>query len=153
MSVFQRMKSDLQETRKLLIAEKTEERMIKVSILRLVVSEFDTKGNTTPDQSDEVVYKKIREYIESNKLVKSKNVDGSDKFIKADMENAILESYLPKQMSEEQIEQEIQKVVNEHSISNMSGMPIIKEHFERNFENQYNKKELGKLANTIINKG
>ncbi len=153
MSVFEQMKNDLRETRKLLVTEKTDERMVKVSILRLVVSEFDAKGNTTPDQSDEVVFKKIREYIESNNLVKSKNVDGSDKYMKAVMENAILESYLPTQMSQEQIEQEIKKVVNEHSISNMSGMPIIKEHFERNFENQYNKKELGKLANTIINKG
>lgn len=153
MSIFQRMKNDLQETRKMLITEKTEERMVKVSILRLVVSEFDVKGNTVPDQSDEVVFKKIREYIESNKLVKEKNVVGSDKYIKAGMENAILESYLPKQMSEDSIKNEIQKVVDEHDITDMKGMQIIKKVFEENFENQYDKKELGKIAKEIINKG
>jgi len=153
MSIFQQMKSDLQESRKMLITEKTEDRMVKVSILRLVVSEFDAKGNTVPDQSDEVVFKKIREYIESNKLVKEKNVVGSDKYIKADMENAILESYLPKQMSEDSIRNEIQNVVTEYGIADMKGMQIIKKVFEENFENQYDKKELGKIAKEIINKG
>lgn len=153
MSIFQKMKNDLQECRKMLITEKTDERMVKVSILRLVVSEFDAKGNSTPDQSDEVVFKKIREYIESNKLVKDKNVQDSDKFIKADMEIAILESYLPTQMSESDIEAEIQKVVDEHNITDMRGMQVIKKVFEENFENQYDKKELGKFAKEIINKG
>lgn len=156
MSIFQQMKSDLHESRKMLITEKTEkteERMVKVSILRLVVSEFDAKGNTVPDQSDVVVFKKIREYIESNKLVKEKNVVGSDKYIKADMENAILESYLPKQMSEDSIRNEIQNVVTEYGIADMKGMQIIKKVFEENFENQYDKKELGKIAKEIINKG
>ncbi len=153
MSIFQQMKSDLQESRKMLITEKTEDRMVKVSILRLVVSEFDAKGNIVPDQSDEVVFKKIREYIESNKLVKEKNVVGSDKYIKADMENAILESYLPKQMSEDSIRNEIQNVVTEYGITDMKGMQIIKKVFEENFENQYDKKELGKIAKEIINKG
>lgn len=153
MSVFQTLKDDLQETRKLLITDKTQDRMIKVSILRLIVSEFDTKGNSTPDQSDELVYKKIREYIESNSLIKEKNVDGSEKFIKADMENAILESYLPQQLSHDDMKNEIRRIVDEHNLTDMRGMQVIKVSFEERYPNQYDKKQLGQFAKEIINQG
>lgn len=153
MSVFEQLKSDLTEARKLLVCEKTDVQTIKVSILRLLVSEFDTKGNSTPDQSDKLVYKKIREYIESNTLVKDKNVVGSDKFIKADMENAILESYLPTQMSTTELTDKVADIVSRHNITDMRGMQIIKAEFESQYPNQYDKKELGAIAKTIITKG
>lgn len=150
MSLFEKLKSDLTNARKALITNKTDENMVKASILRLLVSEFDVKGNETPDQSDEVVYKKIREYMQSNNLIKEKNVEGSEKYTKADMENVILESYLPKQLSESDLEREINVIIEENSLDSIKGMGVVKKELERKFEHQYDKKLAGEVGKRML---
>lgn len=146
MLLYEKMKNDLQETRKSLVVDRTDEKVIKVSILRLVVSEFDPKGNHVPDQSDKLVVKKIMDYINGNKLVIEKNVPGSDQYIKADMENAILEFYLPKQLSEDELYEVMAGIAKEHNLTDMSGMRIIKDELEENYQYRYNPKSLKPLA-------
>lgn len=150
MSLFYKLKTDLTDARKALITNKTEENMAKASILRLLVSEFDSKGNETPDQSDEVVNEKIREYIRSNELIKDNNVEGSEKYIKADIENVILESYLPKQLSDSDLEREINVIIEENSLDSIKGMGVVKKELERKFDNQYDKKHAGDVGKRIL---
>lgn len=151
MSLFDTLKDDFLAARKSMIPQKTPELTVRTSILRLLVSEFDAKGNDVPDQSDEVVYKKIREFIESNELVMENNVEGSEKYIKADMENAILKSYLPKQLSEDELEMEMIVIKKKHGLDSMAGMKVMKEELESKFPNQYDKSLLGKIGKKILN--
>lgn len=150
MSLFEQLKQDLKSNRKTLVVESSKETASKVSILRLLVSEFDTKGTDTPDQSDEAIYKKIREFMDSNKLVMERNVDGSEKYTKAEVENAILSGYLPKQLSEEEMTEEMTSIVKEYELHGMADMKTMKEKMDERFPNQYDKKLFGKLGKAVL---
>lgn len=148
--LYDTIKADLQKARKKQMASRDQESAVKVSILRLLVSEFDTKGNVVPERNDKVIFKKIREYIDANKLVLEHNVEDSDKYIVASMEIAILESYLPKQLSEDELFEIMEDIVNKHNLTNMSGMRVITSELETHYTNQYDKSLLKPLGLKLL---
>lgn len=148
--LYDTIKDDLQKARKTQMASRDQESAVKVSILRLLVSEFDTKGNVVPERNDSIIFKKIREYIDANKLVLEHNVEDSEKYIVASMEIAILESYLPKQMSEDELFEIMEGIVAEHNLTNMSGMRVISSELETHYANQYDKSLLKPLGLKLL---
>lgn len=150
MSLFEKLKNDLYDNRKSMAVEATTQKATRVSILRLLVSEFEDRGTEKPVRTDEAIFKKIREFMESNKLMMQKNVNDSEKYIKADMENVILETYLPTQLSEDEMKAEMLTIVQEKNLSGMKDMKVVKEEMDTRFPNQFNKKLLGKIGKEVL---
>lgn len=150
MTLHEKLKNDLQENRKSMAVDPSKQTAAKVSILRLLVSEFEDRGTEQVKKDDETIFKKIREFIDSNNLLMERNVNGSDKYVKADMENVILGSYLPKQLSENEMKDIMVGISKEKSLSGMKDMKVMKQEMDERYPNQFNKKLLGKLGKEVL---
>lgn len=58
----------------------------------------------------------------------------------------VLEVYLPKQMSESEMENEVDTLISGNGITNMSGMGMIMAHFKSNHPNLYDGKKLSAIV-------
>jgi hypothetical protein len=66
-------------------------------------------------------------------------------------ERALYESYLPKQMSEDEVVNEIKKLVSEKSLPAVpKSLGEINAHFKQNFDGLYNPKSLSELSKQVL---
>lgn len=66
-------------------------------------------------------------------------------------EIAVLERYMPKQLTEDEMKTYVEKFAKTHGIKDMSGMGRIMTHFADNFSGQYDGKELSAIVKNVIN--
>lgn len=104
---------------------------LKRDVLRVLRGELQRDFIT----EDTDVLKTIKKMVSN---MKESGVDQS--------EVDILEVYLPKQMSESEMESEVDILISDNNITNMSGMGMIMAHFKNNHANLYDGKKLSSIV-------
>jgi len=106
-----------------LLASRKENDKIKISILRLVVSEYELEVNRGNKPNAENIIKKI---IQSNNdtIALGKDTKADSLISLLDVENNILSSYLPKYLTPEEIQQHLHNVKLEPPFNKAMGAAI-----------------------------
>lgn len=103
----------------------------RLSILRVVVGEFNRVGKEVTDDEARKIIKKMVE--------NAKEVDNT-------IEAGILSSYLPKQLSTDELENIVSATVQMKGYSSMSDMGQLMKHLSENYHGRYD----GKVAAQIV---
>lgn len=111
------------------------------SILRVLIGELNQKGKI---HSDVVVVAAVKKLIESAKIIIA-SPDAGDRVASALKEISILETYLPKQLSEEALRSSIKGVISLNSYT-VKDMGKVMSFLKDNYAGQYD----GKLASVIV---
>ena len=111
------------------------------SILRVLIGELNQKGKV---HSDVVVVAAVKKLIESAKIIIA-SPDAGDRVASALKEISILETYLPKQLSEEALRSSIKGVISLNSYT-VKDMGKVMSFLKDNYAGQYD----GKLASVIV---
>ncbi len=128
--------------------------MIKVSTLRLLLSEIknkeiDKKGELTDEEIYALIQKAVKQRKES---IEQYRFGGRNDLVqKEETELKILESYLPEQLSEEELERIIEEAIKETGATTMKDMgkvmkivmPKVKGRADGKIVNEMVKKKLG----------
>ena len=101
---------------------------IKTSTLRILLSKLkdkkiDNEGNLTDSDSIKVIQKLVKQRRESADIYR--NADREELAIKEEAELFELETYLPEMMSENDIRQLIQDVIQEAGAKNMADIGMV----------------------------
>jgi uncharacterized protein YqeY len=124
------LKERIQEDRKNAMINREIE---KKTVLGTLLGELDRKSKTPTDTEVIAVIKKM---MEGNVLTKTTH------------ENEYLSIYLPKLMSENQIEEIITSYVEQNNLSGMKSMGVVMNFLKNNYAGQYE----GKIASNITKK-
>lgn len=121
----------MEDIRKDMFNAKKEKDTLKANLLSSLYSDMFNLTKSGKDYAEEDSMKIIKKYIKTidENLTLDIPAESKDKFHK---EKAILESYLPKQISKEEIE----KIVTE-LLSSGRQMKDIMQHFKENYSGQY----------------
>jgi uncharacterized protein YqeY len=112
------------------------------AILRVLIGELNQKGK---EHADTVVVAQVKKLIESAKVIIASPDAGGDRVATAVSEISILEAYLPKQLTEEDLRNSILSVVTANSYT-VKDMGKVMSYLKENFAGQYD----GKLASVIV---
>lgn len=128
--------------------------MMKVSTLRLLLSEIknkeiDKRGELTDEEIYAVIQKAVKQRKES--IEQYKNAGRADLVEKEEAELKILESYLPEQLSEEELEKIIDEAIKEAGAASIKDlgkvmkivMPKVKGRADGKIVNQKVREKLG----------
>lgn len=107
----------------------------KKSLLRVVIGELSRGKNKV--FTDEIVIAQIKKMIENTKLVPTNT---------SALEATILETYLPKQLTEDQLKMLIAQLVEDKNYTSIKDMGKIMNDLKNEFGGQYD----GKIASTLI---
>ena len=108
---------------------------LKRNVLRVLKGELDRDFITKDVDVLSTIKKMVSNLKESN--------DSQD-------EIEVLKAYLPKQMTESEMEAEVEFLISGNSITNMSGMGMIMAHFKSNHPNQYDGKTLSSIVKSKL---
>ena len=115
------------------------------AILRILIGELNQKGK---EHSDVDVVTAVKKLIESAKvIISTPEVAGGERLATAVREIAILEAYMPKQLSESDLRNSISSVATTNSYT-IKDMGKVMSYLKENFAGQYD----GKLASAIVKK-
>ena len=136
MTLQERIKADLKNA---MLTNNTDVK----AILRILIGELNQKGK---DHSDVDVVAVVKKLIESAKvIISTPEIAGGERLATAVREISILEPYLPKQLTEEELRNSITLVVSTNSYT-VKDMGKVMSYLKDNFAGQYD----GKLASTVV---
>ena len=137
-----------------LVKSMKEKNQLKVSTLRMINSsikdlEISLRSNGEQDQINDndiinILVKMVKQRKESAETYKQGNRD--DLYKKEIEEIKIIEEFLPKQLSEDEIIKIIEDLISQNNISDISGMGLIMSELKKKYSGQL---DLG-LASQII---
>lgn len=131
MNLYQKLKLDLIEYRKNKDANPTK-------LLQTLVGELNTKEKSNVVIDDAYVGKLIKVFVNNN-METLKHTSDQATIEKLNSENELLNSYLPKMLSED----EIKVIIADNSLNDVpSGMKYFKEHYNGLYD--------GKLVSTLL---
>ena len=115
------MKSKLNEDLKSAMKNKETLRLNTIRLVKKYIQELETSVGHTGDASDAEVLKIINKLVKQGKdaAEQYKSAGRTDIYDEEMQQIAVLESYLPKQLSDEEISIEIDKVMTETGSTNM----------------------------------
>ena len=134
MSVLKRINEERLEARK-------SGNKVKATILTTLYGEASPTGNETV--TDEQVYAKIKKFIKNNDEVLGYRTD--DNLVE---ENAILQSLLPRSLSEDELEGVIEGIVKDMEAPTMKDMGKVMGKLKELYSSRYD----GKVASTLVRK-
>ena len=118
MSILEKLKSDLKEAMKAKDVEKRDTiRMIMSAVKQI---EVDERREVTDEDMIKILQKAIKQREDAINFAKESNRD--DLIEKNQNEINILEKYLPKQLSDEELETEVKSIIEEVSATSMKDM-------------------------------
>ena len=118
MSVLEKLKSDLKEAMKAKDVEKRDTiRMIMSAVKQI---EVDERREVTDEDMIKILQKAIKQREDAINFAKESNRD--DLIEKNQNEINILEKYLPKQLSDEELEAEVKSIIEEVRATSMKDM-------------------------------
>jgi len=124
MTIQEKIKADVKTA---MLAKETQTR----DILRVVIGEFNRIGKEVSDTEATATIKKMVANAQE---------------MKNESEVEILSAYLPKQLTEDQLDMLISQIIEDEKIDSMRGMGKIMSELQRGFAGQYD----GKLASKIV---
>ena len=115
------MKNKLNEDLKSAMKNKETLRLNTIRLVKKYIQELETSVGHTGDASDAEVLKIINKLVKQGKdaAEQYKSAGRTDIYDEEMQQIAVLESYLPKQLSDEEISIEIDKVMSETGSTNM----------------------------------
>jgi uncharacterized protein YqeY len=138
MITLQNLKDEQLEARK---ARNT----VKSSLLTTLLGELDTDAKRSGKDADiSAVVRKFMKNVLENISIAGDRRD-SDWLDKLELEREILEGYLPKQLSQDQLELYLKQAIANHGFDNKGSLM---KHLKDNFAGQYD----GKLAAEVVAK-
>ena len=118
MGILEKLKSDLKEAMKAKDVEKGDTiRMIMSAVKQI---EVDERREVTDEDMIKILQKAIKQREDAINFAKESNRD--DLIEKNQNEINILEKYLPKQLSDEELEAEVKSIIEEVSATSMKDM-------------------------------
>lgn len=128
----------LQVKKEQLEARKTKDK-IKATLLTTLLGELQTEMKSRGvEATDEMVIAKCKKFLKGNEELIKTCIPGDDRYIEANIEKQILESFLPKQLTED----ELRNIIVATGLNDVGQiMKFLKE----NHAGQYN----GKLASQV----
>ena len=139
----------LKEIQKDLLKARKEKDQKKIGLLTALYSEALAvgKNNGNRDSTDEEVLAMVQKF-KKNVLSNIELVKDGDKLEELKAELEILEGYLPKQLTEDEIVAEIGVLLGtDDSIT----IGDVMKHFKANYSGRYDGKELSKIAREVLN--
>lgn len=111
---------------------------VRATLLTTLIGEASPSGkeSTTDEKVKAVIgrfYKNLRDNRED---YLKRNQDVSQ----VDAEMRILEEFMPKQLSENEIQTMVDSLVKEHGLTDMKGMQVVMKHFNQQYEGQFDGK-------------
>lgn len=129
---------------------------LKASILTVLIGEAGMIGKNagnreTTDSEVLAVVKKFIKNIDETQLILSKDeAKNSDKLDVLKQEKFILQSFMPKQMSLEEVSVAIKTIVSEMSLSGPKAMGIIMKEMKLRYDGNYDGATVSKLCKEIL---
>ena len=116
------LKEKLMDDLKLSMREKNEVRKNTIQMIRAAILQIEKDKGITVD--DEKITEIIAKEVKSKKdaLIDFEKGDRQDLIVQTNEEIAILQEYLPRQLSKEEIKVEVQKVIAEIGATSMKDM-------------------------------
>jgi uncharacterized protein YqeY len=124
---------------------------IRLSALRLLLSviknaEIEKRGALTPEEIYSLIQKEARKWREAASDYRKV---GNEKMARAEEEQVeVIEKYLPAQLSQEELEEMVEKVIKELKVSDLSGLGRVMQVLMP----QVKGKADGRLVNEIVRK-
>lgn len=122
----------LQQDMKTALKNKEKEKLSTIRMVRAAIkrAEIDQRGSLSEDQVLDVIVREVKQRKEA--IAEYKKADRQDLVEKEQAQLAVLESYLPKQLTEEELEQLIRETIDQLGVTS--------------------KKEIGKVMKTVMPK-
>lgn len=119
---------------------------VRATLLTTLIGEASPSGkDTVTDEDVKGVIGRFYKNLKQNRVdYLKRNTDVSQ----VDAEMAILEEFMPKQLSEEETQAIVRDLVAEHGLTDMKGMQVVMKHFNQHHEGQFD----GKMVkNALMN--
>lgn len=112
----------------------------KATFLTTIIGEASPSGNDTVSDNDvkNVLIKFRKNATEVLDIKKSRNEPTDD----VDMEISIINDYLPKKLSSDEINTICDNIIEENGINSMKGLGVVMGYFSKNHKGQFDGKEL-----------
>jgi uncharacterized protein YqeY len=148
--LIEQIKKDFMEARK--EAVKTKDNT-KSAFLSILVSEIEKigKDNGNRQTTDEEAMKVVRKFIKNAEETISVGEKSGKDVSTSKQEVAILNSYLPKQMTEDQLKLAIIEIVNSLSDKNPKMMGKVMGELKAKYDGQYDNKLASQLVKSSLN--
>lgn len=120
-----------------------------VNLLTTLLGEASPSGNQVVTDSDvlTVVIKFVNNLKETRGHLVDRGMDTSE----TDNEIEILSKYLPRTLSQDEISDIIDQLINEHDIHDIRGLGTIMKYFSLNHKGQYSGESLSNLVKSKLN--
>ena len=130
-----------------LVARKNKD-ILRASFLTTLLGEASPSGNDTVTEDDvmKVVKKFYKNLCDNRKIYEERQEDTKH----VDAEIAVVLEFLPKQLSASEIEVIAKKVIEDKGIDSMKGVGQIMGYFSKNYEGQYNGKDVNVVVKSIL---
>lgn len=150
MNKYQLVKDEQKKHRTAYMKTKDKGDKAKASILTTLIGDINTKAKsngTDLDQiSDDFVFKCINSLLKSiNENINSGNL-ADDQLNKYQLEKEILESFLPNQLTEQELGETIDQIIEENNVEGQQGIGVVMGQLSKKFPNQFD----GKTAKNIV---
>lgn len=124
----------------------------KTTILTTLISECEMVGKNDGNRkpTDEEVLKMIEKFIKNNKEILNLAREDSDIFKSATFENSILITYLPPQLSEEELKNIISELVEELPETSITLMGKIMKQLNISHSGKFDKSLASKLCKELL---
>lgn len=142
-SVLKTIKERHLELRKMVMkkVESNEETKTRVNVIGVLLNECAYKDK----ESDEEIYGVIFDFIKNNNLLID-NESNDEKISRLKVENEELESFLPSQLSEKELDEVISQCIVDQEIKTPAEIKKVMAYMEENYSGRYDKKSVGKLV-------
>lgn len=122
---------------------------VRASVLTTLIGEVSPSGNDT-SVDDAKIFKAIKAFrdnaLEIARLRKERGESSAD----AELEAAIMEDLLPKQLTDEELEAIVGEQITINKIDNMKGMAIIKAYLEEHYKGRYDGKKVAGIVKAKV---
>lgn len=122
---------------------------LRASVLTTLIGEVAPSGNSG-DVDDAKIYKTIKNFrdnaLEMAGLRKQRGESPSE----AELEATIMEGFLPKQLSDAQLEVIVVEQIVANSIDSMKGMGVIKAYLEEHYKGRYDGQKVAGIVKTNV---
>ena len=108
------------------------------------------KNNGNRDTTDEEALKVLKKLRQGNEEVIRLAGDRKDVREKAEAENSIIDSFLPKQLSEKDLEDAIRAIILHERLDSPKGLGVVMKSLQQKYPGQYDGKKASMLAKSLL---
>ena len=121
---------------------------LKSTLLTTLIGEASPSGNQSVTDKD--VEAKIRKFIKNAKESIDAKIERGQDTSDLQEEISILETYLPKQLSDDELETMVDEYISQHEISEVKQLGQVMGHFSKNYKGLFDGKALKNMVQSKL---